>query len=352
MAVPKLHVAVVGAGVIGLSVATHLLETFSDHLDVTIIADKFSPNTFASDRSGGLIMPPDPEYVLPGNTGRLSKWVKGTLKRLNGLYNTENGGKIGLTLLQGYFIAPSKVKFEDLQDLWWKDFVIGFRHAEQSEIMISDYEERGVVSFATYILSCPTYLPWLLEKFTQLGGVSEKQKIHNLSELASYDVVINCTGLGARELVNDQKMYPMQGHIVSVKAPWVKQFIDVIGYEPRRVYIMPRNEEVILGGTSEFYKEDRTIDPVEVQGILDRCQQIMPSLKNAEIKDTWVGVRPMREGGVRLEKENRGEGGSPIIIHCYGHGSYGVTLSWGCAEEVGSLIKECIDDKIKLKSKL
>jgi D-amino-acid oxidase len=45
------------------------------------------------------------------------------------------------------------------------------------------------------------------------------------------------------------------------------------------------------------------------------------------------GVRPRRTG-VRLELD---VGPGPAIIHNYGHGGAGITLSWGCAEEVGRL---------------
>jgi D-amino-acid oxidase len=37
-----------------------------------------------------------------------------------------------------------------------------------------------------------------------------------------------------------------------------------------------------------------------------------------------------------LEKESIGE---KIVIHNYGHGGAGVTLSWGCADEVVKLVK-------------
>lgn len=47
-----------------------------------------------------------------------------------------------------------------------------------------------------------------------------------------------------------------------------------------------------------------------------------------------VGVRPKREGGIRLEKENL-EG--KAVFHNYGHGGAGATLAPGCVEKVVSL---------------
>jgi D-amino-acid oxidase len=45
-----------------------------------------------------------------------------------------------------------------------------------------------------------------------------------------------------------------------------------------------------------------------------------------------VGLRPVRPE-VRLEAVGR-------VIHCYGHGGAGVTVSWGCAEEVLGLVEQ------------
>lgn len=49
---------IVGAGVIGLSTAVHLLERFGRQLEVTIVADKFSPDT-TGDRAGTIMIPLD-----------------------------------------------------------------------------------------------------------------------------------------------------------------------------------------------------------------------------------------------------------------------------------------------------
>ena len=37
-----------------------------------------------------------------------------------------------------------------------------------------------------------------------------------------YDVIINCTGFGARKLCNDLEMAPLRGQVIRVKAPWIK----------------------------------------------------------------------------------------------------------------------------------
>ena len=69
-----------------------------------------------------------------------------------------------------------------------------------------------------------------------------------------------------------------------------------------------------------------------------RCvDELFPTLKRAKIVDQWVGLRPFRMGGVRLEYEYYK--GKVHVIHNYGHGGSGVTLSWGCAKEVANIAK-------------
>ena len=48
-----------------------------------------------------------------------------------------------------------------------------------------------------------------------------------------------------------------------------------------------------------------------------------------------VGLRPARRT-VRLEAVP-GETGT--VVHCYGHGGSGVTLAWGCADDVLALVR-------------
>ena len=57
-----------------------------------------------------------------------------------------------------------------------------------------------------------------------------------------------------------------------------------------------------------------------------------------------VGLRPCRRGGVRCEMEVMG---SKTVVHNYGHGGSGITLSWGCAGEVLDIVTSIIMSKLK-----
>lgn len=61
----------------------------------------------------------------------------------------------------------------------------------------------------------------------------------------------------------------------------------------------------------------------------------IPTLDPARVVRRTAGLRPYREGGIRIEAETIGE---KKVVHCYGHGGAGVTLSWGSAEMAADLV--------------
>ena len=63
-----------------------------------------------------------------------------------------------------------------------------------------------------------------MKKIKENGGQIVQHKVVSLAEpeFATYDIIINCTGLGACDLVGDDMLFPVRGQLVTVKAPWVK----------------------------------------------------------------------------------------------------------------------------------
>lgn len=335
------HVVVVGAGVIGLSVATHISEHFKGRIRVTVVAEQTSPNT-CSDKAGSVIIPIDfaSDSPTPGQDERVRRWTRETFRYLHALYQSEAASEIELCLMTGYDYRRSPCP-----DPWWKDLVLGFRCVDpdstEAHLLHFSPTYRTIWAFTTYMLDCRKYLPWLLKRFKENGGKCEMRKVGNLRELSSYNVVINCTGMGARTLLGDKSLIPVRGQGVLVRAPWVKHFI--INYTDRDeiTYVLPRAENILLGGTAEAESWDQTPDPETARKIRQRCEAQIPSLKDAEVIDGWAGLRPVRES-VRLEVDQPGGVDGPVVLHCYGHGGEGVVLHWGCALEVGRILEQYI----------
>ena len=109
---------------------------------------------------------------------------------------------------------------------WYKDLLIGYQDVDDADDGFKRFSGRKMARCTTYNICGSEYLSFLLEQVRMLGGVlvKLKRRVENLSELNSFDVIVNCTGLGSRELANDLNMYASKGLIVSVIAPWIKEW--------------------------------------------------------------------------------------------------------------------------------
>jgi len=307
-------VLVIGGGVNGLSTGICFLE---DGWDVTIYSEEFSPNT-TSDVAAALWYP-----FLSAPVEKTNVWGSRTYDILK-LLATEKGAGIDMTQTFEYFRSSQP-------DPVWKSTVDNFERI--TEDLPSDYVE--CFSFMTQVIEMPLYLEWLMNRYNLLGGKLEKRRVNDFSEVPEkFQLVVNCTGLSSGELCNDPEVYPVRGQIIRIKPKLNQMHLDQ--QIPTLSYIVPRSNDMILGGVAQ--EGNWSLEPTEEDRnfILEKCSKIIPDLKNAEIIEDIVGLRPGR-AEVRLEKELIS---GKAIIHNYGHGGSGVTLSWGCAEEVVELANE------------
>jgi D-amino-acid oxidase len=196
-------------------------------------------------------------------------------------------------------------------------------------------EGRVGWTFTVPVADTAVFLGWLAARFRENGGEMEIRRIASLGEAAAAcPLVVNCSGLGARELAGDAAMRPVRGQVMGVENPGLTRFwLDE--YHPEGLlYIIPRSGDCVLGGTAEEGEEDATPDFDTSEQIRWRCAELEPDLAYARLLEHRVGLRPWRPE-IRLEAEALP--GGATIIHNYGHGGAGVTLSWGCAERVVEL---------------
>jgi D-amino-acid oxidase len=189
------------------------------------------------------------------------------------------------------------------------------------------------------LLHMPTYLGYLLARFRRAGGRLRRVTVSSLSDAAREGgarVLVNCAGMGARDLARDPDLVPVRGQVVVTANPGLEEFFIGLGDGTAPlVYVFPHGEVAVLGGTEEAGDWSRVPDPGTARRILRDCTAAEPRLARARVIGHRVGLRPARPT-VRLEAE---PGGLPVV-HNYGHGGAGVTLSWGCAREAARLARE------------
>jgi D-amino-acid oxidase len=196
--------------------------------------------------------------------------------------------------------------------------------------------------FAVPLVEMPTYLPDLLRRVTAAGVGHLGHRIQSLKDLLLLhpDVVVNAAGVAAGALVGDDTTFPIRGQIVRVVNPGLDLSVRDEHHPGGRAYVHPRTNDCILGGTLEVGEWDTDPDPTVTAGIIARCTDIVPALAGATVLDSVAGLRPGRPE-VRLEVD---EDLLPVpVVHNYGHGGSGVTISWGCAAEVTALVGTLAD---------
>ncbi|XP_070555494.1 D-aspartate oxidase-like [Ptychodera flava] len=331
------NIAVIGAGVMGLASAVRILENIP-RVTVTVMADKFSPNT-TSDGAAGLWEP-----YAPGNTPEhlQQRWGDATFHHLEALLKTEESSEAGVTTVPSFHISN-----QPIQEPHYSKTVYNYRQVSTNEISKIFPQAKHGIFFITILCECRMYLPWLLKRFKKQGGRAIKRHISDLGELAGqYDVIVNCAGLHARSLVNDESVHPIRGQVIRVKAPWIRHFVDDY---TSGCYIIPCANNVVLGGTLQKGSWNTQPDAEDKKRIFEDCCSVYPSLKHAEVDYDWVGLRPGRSS-VRLEKEITQVSGREMkIVHNYGHGGSGITFHWGCAQDTTAFVAELLGEEVNFQ---
>jgi D-amino-acid oxidase len=306
-------VTVVGAGVSGLTTAVRLAE--AGH-EVTVVA-RDRPLATTSAVAAAMWFP---YRVLPYD--RVLAWSResyGTFAALAG-----QAPEAGVRLRWG-----TELLRHPPSEAWWAEAV--------PDLALTRDVPPGYQAgwrFRAPVIDMPRYLPWLAARATAAGVtlVEGSVMVTDLTDLGP--VVVDCAGLGARDLVPDPTVTPVRGQVVLVDQVGVDEWVTEDLDEHTLTYVIPRQDDVVVGGTADEGEWDLTPDPATAEAILARATTLVPALAGAPIRAHKVGLRPTRPA-VRLEPEHRGP---QTVVHNYGHGGAGVTLSWPCADEVVSLL--------------
>jgi len=310
-------IAIAGAGISGMSTAFILS---ARGYQVTLYARNFSPN-ITSNKAAAFWFP----YHIR-NDKRGIEWCNSSY------HHYLEFAKQPATGISVYRLLKVLRKDVVEEEPVWQEFM----PAGSFSIVPNEELTPGLelaYDIRVPLIETQLFLPWLQEQLQQSGMQFIEKNLDNLEELCKeFDLVINCTGLGAKKLCNDEGVVPIRGQ-VGLLSPGLDLPIYLDNEKP--LYIVPRKDAIIVGGTFEEGIDTEITEPITIERILQNAYEIYPDLKTQKVIGSWAGIRPYRKE-VRVEKEP-----GKNIIHNYGHGGSGFTLAFGCAESVAALVDAC-----------
>ena len=126
--------------------------------------------------------------------------------------------------------------------------------------------------------------------------------ISKLEEIPpDFDLIINCAGIGARELVHDPDLEPHRGQVAIVSKLDLPQAI--VCDDTPLMYAIPRARDCLFGGKNSV-SHSREPSPTDTEAIVSECSRVLGISNGPRVTAVKVGLRPFRKSGVRLEPEN------------------------------------------------
>jgi D-amino-acid oxidase len=264
--------AVIGCGVSGLSTALLLQRRFQNGPGtVTIYAKDLPPNTTSN--IAGAWWSPTSVYEQPLVTTAFTEQLRLASQISNKAFQLLVGNEYGVRWIETLELMRS-------EDSLQRELPGGNSLYPQIEVHRDPDRYFGFPVARQYysmLIEPSIYLSALLRDFYVAGGKVIVKQFHSREEVArlSEAVVFNCSGLGARELFNDQSLTPVRGQLeILLPQPEVDYCYLSSGY------MFPRRDGIVLGGTWDHDDWNLNPDPEQGSWILETHTQIMSSAKN------------------------------------------------------------------------
>ena len=305
-------VAIIGGGVSGLTCGVLLAE---GGYRAAILAKETGQQT-TSAAAGAIWYPYDAEP-----TERVIAWA---LNTYNVLLDLSRESRSGVTMME-------LRQFSRAGEIQIPDWAIPLGASALAKDLPPVFKSGFALTVP--LMDTTIYLDYLANRFLAAGGsIAANVQLEKLENTGNeFDLVINCAGIGARELVHDVDLEAHRGQVAIVSK--IDLGCAIVCDEPPLMYAIPRTNDCVFGGTNEL-SDNREIDPAVTSAIIAECSRVL-KISSPPVVAERVGLRPFRKSGIRLERDRLRD--DRTVIHNYGHGGAGFTLSWGCAREVAAL---------------
>jgi len=318
---------VVGAGVIGMSVALALAEECGRFERVRVVAERFAEERGTTSSVTAAFWYPFLTRTDPPE--RADEWAVASFEWFRAMMREDEACGVEMRRCKEFLREPRRPAA-------WSSSVDYY-----SPLVAGEYDETrhcGGYAFDVPVIAMPKFLPWLKRRCETRGVSFERRRLTSVSELRGAELVVDCAGLGARELFGDEEIKPIRAQVVYLDQDCGEGLFDD---DPEALaYLIPRRGEfgTVLGGTAQVNDFNLDPDPADERDIVAKCSKLWPQLDPSRIIGTNVGLRPSRSV-VRCELDaDASDAENFNLIHCVGHGGAGVTLCRGSALEVVDIV--------------
>jgi D-amino-acid oxidase len=310
------RVAIIGAGVSGLTCGV----VFAERGYRTALFAKETGQQTTSSAAAAIWFPYDAEPAK-----RVIPWALNTYKTL---FELSNNSRTGVSIIE-------LRQFSRAREIEVPGWAIPLGASVISNGIGHSLEFTSGYAIKVPLTDTTIYLDYLAARFVKANGAINTNVCFEKLEDADrkFDLVINCAGIGARDLVQDPDLEPHRGQVAIVSRIENLPCAIVCDDAPL-MYAIPRGNDCVFGGTNDL-SSDLTADPATTDRIVTECSRVL-GMERPKVLAERVGLRPFRRSGVRLERDQLRDGRT--VVHNYGHGGSGFTLSWGCAREVAGLV--------------
>lgn len=277
----------------------------------------------------------------------------------------------GVRMMPSDFFFPDQVEKDDAQLAKMKEIMAsGVRGFYRGSDLIDErnvdiaYGAVDAYELLAPIIDTDRAMDWLMDLVESKGASLVTEEVYgdlvdredSLRARFNADAIVNCTGIQGQTLAGDETVYPIRGGLIRVindgrDFPKVEAALtitaDAVHSSNEIIFLVPRNDQILLiGGIAEpnEWQLDLTLESPIIRRMRERCEKFLPGLKDARVDPDYPlaqGLRPFRANNVRVERELRRTGSR--IVHSYGQGGAGWSLSFGCAHDVSMLIDEALE---------
>jgi D-amino-acid oxidase len=254
--------AVIGCGVVGLSTARLLQQR---GYAPTIYAREMPPAT-TSNIAGGLWDPVtvyDTPRVTPEFRHQFGEAARFAFRR----YQSLAGDPYGVRWMPLYSMSRSGPHNTPEAESPYAPVETLYPEAKQLSAAENPFAVPFVYRRYSMLIEPAIYLNALVRDFQVAGGRIVVREFAEACSLMAIPerLIFNCTGLGSRKLFNDTELTPIRGQLTFLLPQPEVEYMTV---GPGDIYMFPRHDGILLGGTHEHDSWNTEVDEATVERVL------------------------------------------------------------------------------------